>query len=363
MISLLFFITTHCKVLEATPTETDLRHVAGYIGSHANTPDYAFQEALRRNDLGLKQSIEKSGHKDAEKFFINGWGQVIGALLALNNHTVSPELHALVDQHIDTAIEKGTKKTNPFVHVNVREQTKQIMMYPHQGTYLPWRKTTITRPIATLNEMLPKYPARFSLVEGKCYVTIGQSGKPTIFNELWARDFATTLHEHQYRGLQPNREHPHITLINSNVIAAIKDKFIEKYGAYGANKFNNFIETWMLAANEELRKESNPIVFTQFDSAYSEDYSPFEEVLVAKLKAPAIKKMLTLLGQQTKDAVNYTLPIQHEDSFHVTVATKYRKPHDMGATTIENIVSSCSKKSDALLQFLEQFKQQANQVS
>jgi hypothetical protein len=342
---------------ETWESETDLEHVETYIGAHVRTPGYQFQEALRKNDLGIKKSVEQArGSKDAEKFFINGWGQVIGALIALNKHNISSDFSAVVDQNIDAAVEKGNRKPNPFVTVNVREQSKNIMMYPHQGKYFPWKKVDITEPIPLLNNLLERYPARFSLCEGKCYLQIGQEGKDTIFTELWAHDFATMLQSQHYRGLQANQEHPHITLINSNVIEALKDKFSEKYASEGEAKFNFFMDSWVHEANNEFGEETNPLEFTHFDSSYSEDYSPFEEVVVARLQAPSVTRILKTLADKAQEEVGYTLAVKGDDSFHLTVATKYREPNDFSSTTIEQIISSCPKESDDLLRFLEDFK-------
>lgn len=230
------------------------------------------------------------------------------------------------------------------------------MMYPHQGKYLPWQKVNITQPISLLNSLLKKYPAKFALVEGKFYLNIGQDDEKTIFTELWDNDFAILLKEQHYLDLQKNQEHPHITLVNSNVISAIKDKFIEKYGTEGTVKFNSCLGKWIEAANDEFSQEANPIEFTHFDSCYSEDYSPFEETVVAKLKSTKMQKLLKMFGDTIKQEVDYIPAIQNDDSFHLTVATRYRKPNEFSPLRIEQIITSCSKKSDDLLRFLQEFK-------
>lgn len=356
--SVVYSIETDPKTKEV---ETDLAHASCYIGPHAYTPEYSFQEALRKNDLGIKKSLEQLGDsKGAEQFFINGWGQIIGALVALKKHKINAEFSNVIDENIDTAVEKGRNKTNPFMVVNVREQAKNMMMYPHQGKYLPWRRVHITKPIALLNTALKKHSAQFSLYEGKCYLHIGQKGEHSIFTELWASDFATLLKKQGYRGLEPNKEHPHITLINSNVVAAVKDKFSEKYGAAGQTRFSSFMNSWIDEANSELSKENHAIEFTQLDSIYSEDYSPFEEVVVAKLQAPKVKKALNILVNKAKEEVDYTLAVKDEDSLHLTIATRYRNPNDFSATTIEQIINSCPKKSRLLSGFLQEFKKQLN---
>ena len=347
---------TLSPVIYGVEKEVNLEHVSNYIGSHAFTPEYSFQEDLRKNDLGIKQTLQQTEGQEAEKFFINGWGQIFGACIALNKHKISTEFGDIVDQNIDAAIEKGGKKLNPFADVNVREQAKNMMMYPHQGKYLPWQKTNITEPIHVLNDLLKKYPAKFSLVDGKCYLNIGQEGENTIFTELWKTGFASLLEKHDYCGLQANREHPHVTLVNSNVIAAVKDKFSEKYGSEGNAKFKFLMDSWLKEANQQFNEESNPIKFTQFDSSYSEDYSPFEEVLVARLQAPSVKNILKMLANKVKEEVDYTIAVKEEDSFHLTVATKYRQPNDIYSTRLEEIVRVCPNRCSDLLKFLEEFK-------
>lgn len=336
--------------------EVNLEHVSNYIGAHVFTAEYSFQEDLRKSDLGIKKILEHTEGGKAEKFFINGWGQIVGACVALSRHKISAELGEIVNQNIDAAIEKGDKKLNPFADVNVREQAKNMMMYPHQGKYLPWKKANITEPISILNNLLKKYPARFCLVDGKCYLNIGQVSEDTIFTELWATGFAPLLEQQNYCGLSANREHPHITLINSNVIAAVKDKFGEKYGVDGDTQFKSFMESLMDEANKKFEKEDNPIEFTQFDSSYSEDYSPFEEVVVARLQAPSVKRILKMLASKVREEVDYTIAVKEEDSYHLTVATKYRKPNDFSSVAWEQIMSSCPQRSKVFSKFLEEFR-------
>lgn len=347
-----------CSMEQKSMTQDfDLEHVSNYIGTHAYTTEYVFQEALRRNDLGIKKAIEQQvGKQESEKFFSNGWGQIVGSLIALNKHRISADLNSIIDQNINRAIEKGNKNSNPFVSVNVREQAKNIMMYPHAGKYLPWQKANITKPIFVLNNLLKKYPAKFSLVGCKCYLSIGIEGENTIIKELWETGFATLLEGQNYCGLQANQAHPHITLIDSNIIADVKDKFNQKHGSEGEVKFNAFMNSWIASANDEISIESNPIEFTHFDSSYSEDYSPFEEVVVARLQAPIVKKLLNKLAGMVKEETDYTLVVKDEDSFHLTVATKYRKQNDFSSISIEQIISSCPKKSSELFKFLTELK-------
>lgn len=69
------------------------------------------QETLRRNDLGIKKIMKQERGNVAEKFFINGWGQIIGGILALSKYQISSDFNNVIDQNIDIAIEKGNKKS------------------------------------------------------------------------------------------------------------------------------------------------------------------------------------------------------------------------------------------------------------
>ena len=323
-----------------------------YLGAYAHTPEYAFQEKVRKTDLALEKAVEEScGKTKAKNFFIQGWGQVIATTLALRTKNITPEFDAVIEQNLEKALAKGQKDPNPFLNVNVREYTKNIMMYPHQGKYLPWKKTTLVKPLVVLNKALQGRGLRFALFEGKCYLMINPSTEGTLFTQVWSPEFESQLAEHGFNGMTPNKETAHITLINSNVISAISDKFTEKYGSTGKDRFTALCTSCFDTFNQALQEPQNALSFTEFCAAYSEDYSPYEDVLAAQLTAPYVKKALKEFTARVKAEVDYTLPVKEDDSFHVSVAIKHREPLALPEKDLTKLIGSTDTRSQTLLKF------------
>jgi hypothetical protein len=340
-------------------------HIQKYVGSYATTDDFAFQEQIRTTDLAIKALVKKSlGNSKADSFFVNGWGQVISAAYLLeknpNQLKVSIEFNKFLVGEIEKAMTKGLDVNNPFASLNVRGFTKPIMMHPthptHPGKYFDWKTVEIEKPILNLNEFVKEANVEFTLFEGKLYLKINPEDESNIFNKLWKTDFSQLLAENGYTNLEQNKECPHVTLVNSNVIAKVREQFDIKYGKIdGPQNFELFFKKLLILLNKELKEQEYPIQFTTLASTYSEDYSPFEEVVVAKLKAPYVEKALTILLEEVKKELDIQIPVQPTSSFHLTIATKYRKPNSsLNEETLEDVISLTGKHSVALNSYWQQ---------
>lgn len=112
------------------------------------------------------------------------------------------------------------------------------------------------------------------------------------------------------------------------MIAQVRELFSARYEkAKEQKKFDLFFEQIIESLKKGLKEQEAPIKFTELASTYSKDYSLFEEVVVAKLNAPCVEKSLRILIAEIEKEFGITIPIKPTSSFHLTVATKYRKPN------------------------------------
>ena len=335
-------------------------HIEKYIGKHVYSDDFAFQEQMRTSDLTIKSTVKDLlGNSKADPFFINGWGQVISAAYILEKNPSQLKItetfaKSLVEE-LEKAVSKGSSESNPFVALNVRGFTKSIMMYPHSGKYFDFQKVNIDKPITYLNRFIKEAELKFALHEGKFYLKIHPEDESNIFNKLWNTNFSQLLKENGYTDMEKNKECPHITLINSDVIGKIREQFNLKYGkTEGAQKSDYFFENLVNLINKELKEQENPIQFTEFGSSYSEDYTPFEEVIVAKLEAPYVGKALKILVEEVEKELGIQIPVQPRSSFHLTIATKYRKPNPSLTEDMQSILNGTGKYATTLNSYWQQ---------
>lgn len=311
---------------------TPRSHVEKYIGLHAQTDDFTFQEQMRTSDLSLKELVKsKLGASKAEKFFVNGWGQIISAAYIQTRNPlhlkISDAFGVTLQEEIQKATHKAKEQKNPFETLNVRAPSKSIMMYPHAGQYFPFMKVDISKPVEYLNQFVKDAELEFALYEGKLYLRINPEDEQNIFNKLWKTEFVNLLGENGYTAMEKNKECPHVTLINSDVIAKIREQFEGKYGkSEGGVRFETFFIKILEKLNQELKEKTNPLIFTELASTYSEDYSPFEEVVVAKLESSIVETSLKFIVEETKKELEIEIPVKPRSSFHLTIATKYRQP-------------------------------------
>jgi endonuclease/exonuclease/phosphatase family metal-dependent hydrolase len=340
-------------------------HIEKYIGSYATSDDFAFQEQIRTTDLAIKVLVKKTlGNPEADSFFVNGWGQVISAAYLLEKNPsqlkTSIEFNNFLVGELEKAIAKGLDISNPFANLNVRGFTKPIMMHPthptHPGKYFDWNVVEIEQPVLYLNEFVKEAHIEFTLFDGKLNLKINLDDESNIFNKLWETDFSQLLAENGYTEFEKNKEPPHVTLVNSNVIANVREQFDIKYGKIDGPKiFELFFKKLLASLNTELKEQEHPIQFTTLASTYSEDYSPSEEVIVAKLKATYVENALAILIEEVKKELDIQIPVQPASSFHLTIATKYRKPNPfLSAETLEDVISNTGKHSVILNSYWQQ---------
>lgn len=116
------------------------------------------------------------------------------------------------------------------------------MMYPHSGKYFDFQKVNIDKPVIYLNQFVKEAEMKFALHEGKFYLKINPEDESNIFNKLWKTDFSQLLEENGYTDMEKNKECPHVTLVNSDVIGKVREQFNLKYGKVeGPQKFESFL--------------------------------------------------------------------------------------------------------------------------
>lgn len=106
--------------------------------------------------------------------------------------------------------------------------------------------------------------------------------------------------------------------------------------------------------NKELKEQKNPIQFTELCSTYLEDYPPFEEVVVAKLEAPYVEKSLKILMEEVEKELSIQIPVKPRSSFHLTIATKYRKPNASLTESMQSILDGTGKHTTTLNLYWQQ---------
>src|SRR3984885_8130858 len=348
-----------------TATTSLNTHIEKYVGEYANTDDFAFQEMLRQTDLAIRCLANKfSNSTKVEAFGDKGWGQVIGAAYLLEKNPrhlkISEAFEKFLRGQLSQAIVKGGNEVNPFFEFNVRGYTRPIMMHPthptHPGKYFDWQTVEIEKPIIELNRFIKEADLKFSLDDGKLFLNINSKDESTIFDKLWATNFTTLLEEKGYTGLERNNEHPHITLINSEVIAKIRDGFNTKHGKpQGQELCNFFFEKILHTINKEIKKQEIPVKFTELSSTYSEDNPPFEEVVVAKLESSYTEKALQLFVQEVEQELQIKIPVKPKSSFHLTVATKYRQPNPSMPEQLGDVINGSGEYAESLNKYWQRF--------
>lgn len=339
-------------------------HIQKYVGDYANNDDFIFQEEMRRMDLAVRDiALKSTNNIKASAFIDKGWGQVISMSYLLDVNPgqlkISDTYRLLMMDKLNQAIVKGKGENDPFFTVNVRGLTRPMMMHPTHpllpGKYFDWQAVELKKPIDDLNQFVKIAKLQYSVEEGKLFLNINLEDKSNFFDKLWETNFEKLLEEKGYTGLERNIEHPHVTLINSEIITSIKDAFDSKYGADGKLRYEEFFKNFLHLINEDLGNQEMPVLFTELSSTYSEDHSPFEEVVVAKLESQYTEKVLQLIIKQVEQELNIQIPVKPKSSYHLTVATKYRKPHSSLPEQMENVIKNTGAFTKKLNHYWEKF--------
>ena len=174
-----------------------------------------FQEFLRVVDATLFNFDEENGQNGQNAFcFVKMISEMpkFEETLGIENAN-----------YVKEQIEIAGKKTG-----NVREQIKKIWMYPNME-YPPWDNVNyiIPRPF-------PSFDFEIELVNGKVFAVCKSFPNLTdvVFAEFMAHDVLT-------KDYQKNSETCHITLVNSNVVADIGIKEVQKFlDSYSEKNFS-----------------------------------------------------------------------------------------------------------------------------
>lgn len=145
-----------------------------------------------------------------------------------------------------------------------------------------------------------------------------------------------------YEGFTRSPFNPHITLVPTDDLPKIKAIFYEHFGPeLGKEKFVQFFTAFVESLNETIKEEKNPIIFTELVSAYCEDYAPYEQVVVAKFRAPVIEKTVQKLLDEVEEFLKKRPAIKLNPGLHLTLAVRLREPSkDLGDATVEEILNA-----------------------
>lgn len=305
--------------------------IEGYIGSHAKTEDFKFQEQIRKVDLSIRDILTSLNEGMGKTVFTNGWGQIIAAVYLLNsdsdNLKISMTFKNYLIEHLNQAL-KCCDIPDSILKENVRGPSKSLLMYPHTGQYFDWKNAGVSESfVEALNSFLQDVKPQYSFYEGKLYLNLdGGNSDSTIFQRLWGAGFKAELEKLGFTRMQSNNEHPHITLINSDVIASIKSGFESKYGVKGQEAFQSFMNELVLFLNAKNGTNFQACNFGDFLSTYSEDYPPFEFCVVAQFNATYVERDLKFIVERVKQELNFEPKVKPKSSFHMTVGVEYREP-------------------------------------
>lgn len=347
---------------QLTPQNAAIKaRIEKYIGKHVYSPEFDFQESLRQIDLGIEELVKaRLGEQQAETFFVNGWGQIIAALYLLQQEklhkTINEEFLKFATEKVNEALESVGSNRNPFSQINVKPYSRPIIMYPHAGTFFPFKKVAIYEPVEFLNAYLENITPQFELFEGKLFLKLNpNAGKDGIFKELWKTNFDKLIQNAGYLNMKPNKFSAHITLVSSNALASIRKAAVQKYSQQWQEKYDHFFKETLERFNQELRKEKQTIIFTELAANYSEDASPFGEIIVAKATAPIVQKLLGELVAEVQEKFGVKIFVQDASAFHVTLAIHYREPLKI-AGSMEAFLDKISVDHDILLKYWDTFK-------
>ena len=334
--------------------------ISTYIGEHVYTNDYAAQENIRQIDLRIEQwvkdAVDKAG---AETFFVNGWGQVIATLYILEaekaHQKISSDFYQYASKEIAKALAKAQEHENPFFNCNVKSFSRPILMYPHSGIYHPFKKIELSdEPLIFLNSYIKEVDVKFELFEGKLFLKFNaRPGKEGIFTALWKTNFSNLLTAAGFT-MQPNKFSAHITLTSSAILAQIRQRAQELYGNRWQEEYDAFFKKVLEALNAQLQVD-HPVIFAEPAANYSEDASPFGEIVVAKVHSPIVEKALQKLVVQVQEKFGIALWVQDAHAFHVTLAVHYRQPQSLPFNTFQELLLHIGKYSSSLLNWWNTF--------
>lgn len=124
-----------------------------YLGNHTYTKEFHFQEEVRKLDLAIYEKVKTRFKEKADLFFSNGWSDILSAAYVLEKEVdgiISEAFLRIIANEITAATEKAKQSPNPFMEISVRDHSKTFLMYPHQGSYLPFQKVEFQKSIEDL---------------------------------------------------------------------------------------------------------------------------------------------------------------------------------------------------------------------
>lgn len=332
----------------------DLKQNSRFLGDYIFTSDFQFQEQARKNDIFMSDFIRTvTDPERANAFLINGWGQILGTLMAVRDARVSPDFKKVIDQNLKVAIEKGRSIMNPLMHVNVRKYGKDIWMYPHQGIYNPFQLLEIKEPVAFLNRIITEYKPHAELFNSKLFLKIETGSQTTLFKRVWATNFNDLLVKKGFLNITPTKQLPHITLFLPEVYATIRQKFQQDKKT---EQFEPYMKQLIDTFNTHLAEVKSPITFTELGATFSEDYAPYKIVIIAKVKAQEVLTLFNELRDRVKKDIAVEIPELKESDLHVTLGAEFRTANQYPIKNVSQLLKWIpAEYSDDIQKFFENF--------
>lgn len=243
------------------------------LGEHVRTIEFRFQEDVRK--------LSMNGFDRNEQLFYNGWNQIWAMKILLPNYqNMNPEFV----NKISSAIEE-------LEHIdkykNVREKVKEILMYPHYPKYFDFLEYDNSIVMNIVKMIQPE--KTLTIYQNKVYLYLKL---PDEFKWM-----VTAAIDEPGDSI---KEDPHITVINSNEFEKFKDQ--------------------PEALEELCSAEIDDVDFYKLAGTYSEDYPPYENVVVAKCRSKKLEKALERLDAKLPEQGMFKIIKE----FHFTIWNQER---------------------------------------
>lgn len=332
-------------------TEYRRNEIQRSLGSHVLTNEFVYQNMIREEDLIIRELvIRELGENKAEHFFINGWGIILGAAYILEKKPFQLKISEVYCKALETAIKQAidhAKEENPFFTSVAWSFRMPILAHHEEKSALSFQRVEISETVDDLNRFLQEGSLKFEIYKDcRFYLTIDTDKEYGIFEKLWNTTFSDLLKEKGFKGLERNKECPHLTLIDSPAIDQIRKQCSSE------EQFNIFFTKVLEEINERLKNEEKPLVVYDLASKYCENYPLFEEIVVAKIESPVIESALAYVVEKVAEEFNISIKVTGKAFFHVTIAVKHRQHEPIAEDlTVQSIIDQTGAFSKTFNQF------------
>ena len=299
----------------------DYSHLTRYLGDHAKTEDFRFQEQVKKNSLAIKQLIEQElGYYPSQHLTKTNWHTVF-AMLALQKSSgikISEKFQAMVTDTIEKATghlydKKNKKPTFLSGYRELQTLTTSVLNFSPSEKNLS-QPIDAKEPLAQLNELLAEchmnvcYDASLG---AKIYLKISPKGtKESFFEKLGKTGIIEALQKSGHKNIQNGRPHnPTFIIMDDNDLNFVDIAFcsptqksmrgeeLATFMKQGQEKYKAFIASVCKTLNDDLAKKSDACKFSAFTSKLSPTVE-HEEFIYATFDAQFLTKARTFLLEQ-----------------------------------------------------------------